>query len=110
MTCDELIALARSLEGRELKTVTGRTFTVGVSSVEHCPFFTPSSSGYPQTDGRKAAERFVARYNQIRSLRPRDYSGVTRNASYYVGLLLAADDRTPGDVHEGRLSGRNRAE
>ena len=45
-----------------------------------------------QTDGRKAAERFVARYNEIRSLRPGDYSGVTRNASYYVGLLLAGGE------------------
>lgn len=38
---------------------------------------------------RAAAERFVARYNDTGSLRPSDYSGITRNASY-IGLLLEA--------------------
>lgn len=90
MTYEELMALAGHFEGTVLRTVTGRTFTVGVSTAEHCPFFTPSSSGYAQTDGRKAAERFVARFNQVGSLRPSDYADVTRNASYYIGLLLAA--------------------
>ena len=93
MTYDELVALARSLEGETLETVTGRRFTVGVSAAEHCPFFTPESSGYGQSDGRKAAERFLERYNQTGSMRPADYRDVTRNASYYVGMLLVADAR-----------------
>lgn len=93
MTYEELLALAGRLEDRTLETVTGKQFTVGVSSIERCPFFTPASSGYSQTDGRKAAERFLARYNEIGSLRPSDYADVTRNASYYVGMLLHADDR-----------------
>ena len=91
MTYEQLMDLARRFEGQALATVTGKRFTVGVSTVEHCPFFTPASSGYGQTDGRKAAERFVARFNELRSFRPRDYATVTRNASYYVGLLLAAE-------------------
>ena len=91
MTYDELIEMARRLEGVRLETVTGRRFAVGVSSAEHCPFFTPESSGYGQSDGRKAAERFLERYNATGSLRPVDYRDVTRNASYYVGMLLAAD-------------------
>lgn len=86
MTYDDLLALARRFEGKTLETVTGKRFTVGVYL--DCPFFTPESSGRGQSDGRAAAERFVARYNAIGSLRPGDYSGVTRNASYYVGLLL----------------------
>ena len=86
MTYDELLALARRLEGQPLETVTGRRFTVGV--YRDCPFFTPESSGWGQSDGRKPAERFVERYNEIGSLRPGDYADVTRNASYYVGLLL----------------------
>ncbi len=85
MTYDELLALARRFEGKTLKTVTGKRFTVGVYL--DCPFFTPESSGRGQSDGR-AAERFVARYNEIGSLCPGDYSGVTRNASYFIGLLL----------------------
>jgi hypothetical protein len=87
----ELVVLARRFEGQTLETVTGKKFTVGVAL--DCPFFTPASSGWGQSDGRKAAERFVERYNQIGSLRPIDYADVTRNSSYYVGLLLAAGRR-----------------
>ena len=89
MTYDELVALARRFEGQDLETVTGKKFRVGVYL--DCPFFTPESSGLGQSDGRMAAERFVARYNEIGSLRPGHYSKVTRNASYFIGLLLAAD-------------------
>lgn len=91
LTYEGLMELARTFRGRELETVTGRKFTVGVSGGEYCPYFTPASSGYGQTDGRKAAERFVARFNELRSFRPSDYGAATRNASYYVGLLLAAE-------------------
>ena len=87
MTSAELVALARRLEGQPLSTVTGRTFFVGVYL--DCPFFTPESTGRGQSDGRKAMEAFLARYNATGSLRPGDYGDVTRNASYYVGLLLA---------------------
>ena len=85
MTYEELLALARRFEGETLETVTGKPFTVGIYL--DCPFFTPASSGYGQSDGRKAAERFLARYNEIGSLRPGDYADVTRNASYYVALV-----------------------
>jgi hypothetical protein len=85
VTYEELLALARRCEGKTLETVTGKKFTVGVYL--DCPFFTPASSGRGQSDGRKAAERFLARYNEIGSLRPGDYADVTRNASYFVGLI-----------------------
>jgi hypothetical protein len=88
MTYQELLALARRLEGETLETVTGKRFTVGVAL--ECPFFTPASSGYGQSDGRKAAERFLERYNATGSLRPADYKDATRNASYYIGMLLRA--------------------
>jgi len=88
MTFDELLSLARRFEGAELQTVTGRAFRVGL--YRDCPFFIPESSGYGQSDGRKAAERFLERYNATGSLRPGDYGDITRNASYFVGLLLAA--------------------
>ena len=89
MTYDELLDLARRYEGKTLETVTGKPFRVGVSGAENCPFFTPASSGYGQSDGRKAAERFLERYNATGSLRPGDYADVTRNASYYIGMLIA---------------------
>lgn len=86
MTYEELLDLARRLEGETLETVTGRRFTVGVFN--DCPVFTPESSGFGQSDGRKAAERFVERYNATGSLRPGDYGDVSRNASYFIGMLL----------------------
>jgi hypothetical protein len=85
VTYEELVALARRCEGKTLATVTGKKFRVGVYL--DCPFFTPASSGRGQSDGRKAAERFLARYNEIGSLHPGDYAEVTRNASYFVGLI-----------------------
>ena len=86
MTYEELLSLARRLEGRTLETITGRAFTVGVYN--DVPFFTPASSGTGQTDGRKAIERFLQRYNTTGSLRPGDYGNVTRNASYLIGMLM----------------------
>jgi hypothetical protein len=88
ITYAEMLALARRLEGQTLETVTGKKFTVGIYL--DCPFFTPASSGRGQSDGRKAAERFLVRYNESGSLRPGDYADITRNASYFVGLLLRA--------------------
>ncbi len=89
LTYERLLDLAMRAEGRTLETVTGKKFTVGIYL--DCPFFTPASSGYGQSDGRKAAERFVARYNELGSRRPGDYSTVTRNASYFIGLLESGD-------------------
>jgi len=94
MTYDDLLALARRFEGKTLETVSGKKFTVGIYL--DSPFFTPASSGFGQADGRKAAERFVERFNETGSLRPGDYSGVTRNASYFIGLLLHAEGADAG--------------
>jgi len=91
VTYDQLLQLARRFEGKTLETVTGKRFTVGI--YRDGPYFTPASSGWGQADGRKAMERFVARYNETGSLRPGDYAGVTRNASYFIGLLVAAKPR-----------------
>ena len=86
MRYQELLDLAHRYEGRDLLTITGRPFRVGVYL--DCPFFTPASSGRGQSDGRKAAEAFLARFNETGSLRPGDYADVTRSASYFIGLLL----------------------
>lgn len=91
MTYEELLELARAAEGQTLETVTGRKFTVG--TYRDGLYFTPASSGFGQTEGRKGHERFVERYNATGSLRPADYSQVSRNASYLVGLLVWAQSR-----------------
>jgi hypothetical protein len=110
MTYDDLMALARRFEGQTLETVTGRRFKVGICL--DSLVFTPASSGLGQSEGRAAGERFVARYNQIRSLRPGSYAKVSRNASYYIGLILAAEPDTgsqPSRLRGGadRLSSRS---
>lgn len=88
MTYDDLVELARRFEGQTIETVSGKRFKVGISP--HELFFTPESSGYGQSDGRRAHERFVERYNETGSLQPSDYAKVSRNASYLIGLLIAA--------------------
>lgn len=87
MTYDDLLAVARRHEGETLETVTRKRFRVGV--FRDSAVFTPESSGYPQSDGRAAGERFIERYNRTGSVHPGHYARVTRNASYYVALLLA---------------------
>jgi hypothetical protein len=89
MRYDELLALARRFADQPLSTVTGREFTVGIYL--DSLVFTPVSSGLGQSDGRKATERWLARYNATGSLRPGDYADVSRNASYLIGLVIAGD-------------------
>jgi len=91
LTYDRLLDLARAAEGETLQTITGREFTVG--TYRDGLFFTPASSGWGQSDGRKAAERFIERFNATGSERPSDYGDVTRNASYLIGLLRWAESR-----------------
>ncbi|HEX5012535.1 MAG TPA: hypothetical protein VFV72_00140 [Candidatus Limnocylindrales bacterium] len=87
MTYEQLLALARRLEDQPLTTPTGREFTVGVYM--DCPFFIPASTGLGRSDGKKAARAFLDRYTRTGSVRPSDYADVTRNASYFIGLLTA---------------------
>lgn len=87
MTYEELLALARACKGEILKTSTGKEFRVGIYM--DCPFFIPLSTGQGRSDGRKAVERFLERYNQIGSLKQSDYKDVTRNGSYLVVLVQA---------------------
>lgn len=89
LTYDDLVEMARRSQGKRLETVTGKAFTVGIARTGEI-FFTPSSSGYGQSDGRRAAERFLTRYNESGSLRPGEYGDVTRNASYFIGMLIHA--------------------
>jgi hypothetical protein len=86
-TFRDLLDVARRLEDEPLETVTGRQFTVRVFRDKEL-VFTPVSSGYGQSDGRKAQERFLARYLETGSLRPSDYADISRNASYLIGLLI----------------------
>lgn len=86
MTYEELLDLARRNQGKTLETVTGKRFAVGI--YRDCPFFTPESTGLGRSDGRRAAENFLRRYNETGSLITGVYADVTRNASYFIGLIV----------------------
>lgn len=87
MTYEGLLDFARRNEGRTLETVTGTRFRLG--SYLDSIVFVPESTGLGRSEGRKGQERFVARYHETGSLRPRDYAGVSRDASYMVALVAA---------------------
>ncbi len=94
MTYEELLAFARRNEARTLETLTGKRFRLG--SYLDSIVFVPESTALGRSEGRKGQERFVARYNETGSLRPGDYAGVSRDASYLVALVAAAaDEREP---------------
>ncbi len=86
MTYSELMELIERYRSQPIETVRGTYFTA--SSYMGSPVFTPVSTGLGRSDGRKAAERFLERFNLTGSLRPGDYSDLTRNASYLIGLIL----------------------
>jgi hypothetical protein len=92
MTYAQLLETAHACGEDWLETKTGRRFRVGVYM--DCPFFVIESSGQGRSDGRKAAEAFVERYNATRSLRTTDYKDVTRNASYFIPLALRVEENS----------------
>ena len=51
LTYDRLLELARAAKGETLRTIRGREYMVGLR--RHELFFTPTSSVYGQSDGRK---------------------------------------------------------
>lgn len=65
MTYENLLETARACGNAWLKTSTGRRFRVGVYL--DCPFFIPESTGLGRSDGRRAAEAIVNRYNATRA-------------------------------------------
>ena len=91
LTYDRSLGYARAADRATLRTVTGRAFAVGV--YRHGCCFIPASSGRGQSDGRRAPERSLERYNAIGSPRPGDYGDGTRNAFYLLGLTYSAASR-----------------
>lgn len=89
VTYERLLELARDDPGRTLETVTGRPFRVAV--YRDVLVFVPESTSLGRSEGRTGHERFLARYNATGSLHPSDYRDVSRDASYLVALVRAAD-------------------
>jgi hypothetical protein len=88
VTYEDFLAIARSFEGPDHRDRDGPE--VQGRDLSRLPVHTPESTGRGQSDGRAAAERFVEQFDRTGSLRPGDYARVSRNASYHIGLLMAA--------------------
>ena len=95
---DALFAYAKTVEGQELQTATGKVFTVkaqGDSLV-----FTPKSTGKPRAHDRKFMQKVCDAYSRTNSLKPGDYREVTYNASYTLVLIghFAESVKTPRKI------------
>jgi hypothetical protein len=55
-----------------------------------CAYFIPLSAGIGAKRWKAGGPKLLERYNETGSIRPEDNSNLPRNASYYIGLLLAA--------------------
>jgi predicted component of type VI protein secretion system len=96
MTEQELLTLARSLQGTTLYTAAQqKPFTV--SAKGDTLQFTPGESLKPRPMSRKALEMALQEFNQTGSLKPADYQQITVNASYILALLAQAQGATGGD-------------
>jgi hypothetical protein len=84
-----LLRVARRLSGQELRTGAARArFTVEVRQGREGDviYFTPASSG-KQRRLESDCLAVLDRYNRTGSLRPRDYTSLTQNASYLLALI-----------------------
>lgn len=86
VSIQQFLSTVRHLDGKVLRTVSGREFTI--RTYLNYPYFVPASSGKGRSEGRRGLQRFLSLYNSIGSLRPADYAAVSRDASYYIPVLV----------------------
>lgn len=86
MDYEQLLLLAASTGGEPIETTRGQRFRVRVA--DRRIYFTPQRSELERSDREPVATRFLARFANTGSLRPSDYADLTRNGSYYIGLIL----------------------
>jgi len=86
VTLQGLRGFAESLNNKKLETSARRrpfSFTV-----DHRGFnYIPESSGKTRVQKNQYIEAVINRFNDIRSFNPRDYRGMTVNASYLLVLI-----------------------
>jgi hypothetical protein len=86
ITADDVIALARSLNGQTLETLhRPRAFTVEIDG-DHI-VFTPSKSNYPRRHDKNTLQRICDTFSETNSYHPSDYNEISRNASYTLTLI-----------------------
>ena len=82
----ELFNFVKTIDG-ELLTTSARKKQVQVQVVENDLFFTPISSGKLRKESSENIARVVERYNEIKSLQPKDYHDITFNSVYILRLI-----------------------
>jgi hypothetical protein len=85
---DGLIRHTESLEGIRIRTAGGRAwFTVRVA--DRGLEYTPESTGIPRLHTTKFIARILERHSRTGSLRPGDYSDISKNVSYILALVAS---------------------
>lgn len=88
MTTDDLIAFARTLEGKTLQTRRGRPFAVSVQGNQIVYTRLGDAEGSPtRPEGHSALEKTVAQYNATQSMTTTDYQSFSVNSSYTLTLI-----------------------
>lgn len=83
---DDLIAFAKTLEGKTLETLTRKSeFTVLVTDVGMD--YTPLSTGKTRHQYYKVIKKICDRFSETGSFSGQDYKSFTRNASYVLALI-----------------------
>lgn len=85
ITYDALVRFAKTIEGETLETgVMHRRFVVEVAKNGLAYHL---ESGNRRTDNRSTIEKVLARFNETKSYKPRDYSDISLTSSYITRLL-----------------------
>lgn len=86
ITLQELKQYSKSINQTTLETrARHNKFLFSVDDVGF--HYIPESTGKPRIQENRYIERVIERYNEKRSLSPRDYNDLTVNASYLLAVI-----------------------
>ena len=95
-TAEQILEFAAQLEGMRLTTNARKTpFSLAVlaDGIE----FTPASSGKPRPLLTHDIQRICDEYCRTKSVQPKDYQGITFNASYVLTLIEMYQNENKSD-------------
>ena len=85
ITYDALVRFARTIKGETLET--SARHSRFVVEVDKNGLAYHLESGNRRTDHKSTIEKVLARFNETKSYKPRDYSDISLTSSYIVRLL-----------------------
>ncbi len=92
---NSFMSFCKKFEGQRFNTIGGRAEFILVSAQDNYLVYTPVSQLGTRHHTRRRIERVLYRYAQTKSLRPKDYHGITFNASYVLRLIKLYQDLQP---------------